>query len=387
MLGHGEVVRGCCWWSCWARAAGAVMRGREPPEPRIVDLPGGAKRVRLYGNYIGSRDGEGWNLATGEITAGPDDSDFYLTMARVVALFPTRERRLLSEAARRRRARVRARRGRAGRRRELRHVEPRLSRRKRRTRRQPVRRPGLPGARSRRRRGREAADGRGRHRARPTSTSRSTSSGCHDQGRVRGGVDLGGRRLRRRHARGGRRRPASPTPRPDAVDPGGAPTTLAASGWPYGIAVDGTHVYWTECSAYTVMKVPLGGGTPVTLASNQAEVWAIAVDATNVYWTLQDLSGRGDDGAAGRGHAGDDRVRADVAGRPRGRRRRTCTGRHRAERPQEWNGHEGAAGRRRARDGGFGPGLPLQDRGRCDRRVLDERRLVRAGRGRGPERS
>jgi hypothetical protein len=33
------------------------------------------------------------------------------------------------------------------------------------------------------------------------------------------------------------------------------------------------------------MKAPIGGGTPVLLASSPATAWGMAVDSTSVYWT------------------------------------------------------------------------------------------------------
>jgi hypothetical protein len=68
---------------------------------------------------------------------------------------------------------------------------------------------------------------------------------------------------------------------------GGSPTTIASGqGFPWGIAVDATSVYWTTDS--TVMRASLDGGAVVTLASGQSGPEGIAVDANNVYWTTND---------------------------------------------------------------------------------------------------
>jgi len=67
---------------------------------------------------------------------------------------------------------------------------------------------------------------------------------------------------------------------------GGSSVTLSSGqGCPFAVAVDATSVYWTEHAGGSVMTVPLGGGTPVALASGRNQPWGITVDAVAVYWT------------------------------------------------------------------------------------------------------
>ena len=47
-------------------------------------------------------------------------------------------------------------------------------------------------------------------------------------------------------------------------------------------AIDDTSVYWTDYTA--AMKVPLGGGHPVTLTDTYGQARGIAADSTSVYW-------------------------------------------------------------------------------------------------------
>lgn len=55
---------------------------------------------------------------------------------------------------------------------------------------------------------------------------------------------------------------------------------------PFAITVDATNVYWTKLVSGTgpLMKVPICGGLPTTLATGYP--FLLANDATNVYWTV-----------------------------------------------------------------------------------------------------
>ncbi len=74
---------------------------------------------------------------------------------------------------------------------------------------------------------------------------------------------------------------------PDApcVDSCNAPILLASGSAPAYVAVNQTHVYYTDSSAGTIRRVPIGGGSPQTIASGELSPWVIAIDASYVYWT------------------------------------------------------------------------------------------------------
>ncbi|HEX8823229.1 MAG TPA: hypothetical protein VF794_25085 [Archangium sp.] len=76
---------------------------------------------------------------------------------------------------------------------------------------------------------------------------------------------------------------------------GGTMTTLAARENMAYLATDGANVYWIETRVdsnlnfiNSLMKLPVGGGTPVTVANMGAQSQYLAVDSTNVYWRRND---------------------------------------------------------------------------------------------------
>jgi hypothetical protein len=82
-----------------------------------------------------------------------------------------------------------------------------------------------------------------------------------------------------------------------AAKRGGAAIKLATDQpWAYeSIAVDATSVYWAtnptlDHPSGSIWRVAIGGGTPVTLASDQYAPTGVAVDGTSAYWTTGDYS-------------------------------------------------------------------------------------------------
>jgi hypothetical protein len=69
---------------------------------------------------------------------------------------------------------------------------------------------------------------------------------------------------------------------------GGVVVPLASGNRLSGIAVDSTNVYWVagtaDASSGAIMVVPVAGGTPTVLAPESGEPAHIAVDASFVYW-------------------------------------------------------------------------------------------------------
>jgi hypothetical protein len=69
---------------------------------------------------------------------------------------------------------------------------------------------------------------------------------------------------------------------------------------PYGIAVSGSTIFWTNDSddpGGSVARVPVGGGSIVTLAKTVGRARGIAADAKSVYWSDSGTSAEADDGS------------------------------------------------------------------------------------------
>jgi hypothetical protein len=73
------------------------------------------------------------------------------------------------------------------------------------------------------------------------------------------------------------------------VEDGGTPTTVAADqAYPWGLAVNTTSVYWADYDSATLMADPLAGGIDGGATELEAPgAWwpiSVAVDSSNIYW-------------------------------------------------------------------------------------------------------
>jgi hypothetical protein len=73
------------------------------------------------------------------------------------------------------------------------------------------------------------------------------------------------------------------------LPPGGDPVALASGPGPYAAVADSQYVYWTDETAGTVSKVPVGGGDAVVIAKDQFGASDLAIDGANLYW-LDDIT-------------------------------------------------------------------------------------------------
>jgi hypothetical protein len=84
-----------------------------------------------------------------------------------------------------------------------------------------------------------------------------------------------------------------PSPGVVSAPKSGGPETVLAADEAVNLVIDGDYVYYTVTGASSsVRRVAKAGGTPEILADGQKQAFAIAVDASHVYWTdLGSLTG------------------------------------------------------------------------------------------------
>jgi hypothetical protein len=72
---------------------------------------------------------------------------------------------------------------------------------------------------------------------------------------------------------------------------GGAPTTVATANGPWDLTLDASNVYWTSFDG--VLSAPKSGGAATSLVgpSPTLPTAGIAVDSTNLYWGSQSPAG------------------------------------------------------------------------------------------------
>ena len=78
------------------------------------------------------------------------------------------------------------------------------------------------------------------------------------------------------------------------ADPGGGDRSLAffaAAAQPprsesWHLAPPDVNIYWINLGDGSLMKAPLGGGSPTLVAPGQPGATSIALDATSIYWSV-----------------------------------------------------------------------------------------------------
>ena len=59
---------------------------------------------------------------------------------------------------------------------------------------------------------------------------------------------------------------------------------IAGHDGPWGVALDGTHLYWTDYGAGAVWRSDLDGGSAMSISTNEVHAGCLALDATHLYW-------------------------------------------------------------------------------------------------------
>ncbi len=77
---------------------------------------------------------------------------------------------------------------------------------------------------------------------------------------------------------------------------GSNPQPFPAPGQPFGIAVDASHIYWTDLANGTVNEANLDGSSAHIIVNGENHPTGVAVDASHLYWT-DHYSGSGISGA------------------------------------------------------------------------------------------
>jgi hypothetical protein len=62
-------------------------------------------------------------------------------------------------------------------------------------------------------------------------------------------------------------------------------TTSPQGGLPWGLAIDATHVYYTDPTRGEVVRVGIASGTPNVILPNQTGARGLFGDTNNIYWT------------------------------------------------------------------------------------------------------